>query len=98
MSRGDIFRNGHLGYGRWNYLKLMWKLFVFDGQLGRGDLVGYTGPLHLAGLMNLMSRRWVGAVMDIAVVEDEHERVDIVMKDAVVEDIEVVDIEVVFGV
>jgi hypothetical protein len=76
----------------------MWKLFVFDVHLRREDQVGYTGPLHLADLMNLTSRRWVDAVMDIAVVEDEHGRVDIVMKDVVVEDIEVVDIEVVFGV
>jgi hypothetical protein len=81
----------------------MWKLFVSDVHRWREDQVGYTGPLQLADLRNLTSRRWVDVVMDIAVVEDERERVDIVLKDAVVEDTEVedtevVDIEVVFGV
>jgi hypothetical protein len=73
----------------------MWKLFVYDVQRGRGDRVGYTGPLHLIDLMNLMIRRWVDVVVDIAVVEDGHEREDIAMKDTVVEDIEVGNIVVV---
>jgi hypothetical protein len=72
----------------------MWKLFVFDGQRQRGDLVGYTVPLHF-GLMNLMIRRWVDAGVDIAVVEDGRAKGDIVMKDVVVEDIEVENIELV---